>query len=436
MFNHTPVKRLALAATLWSSALALSFGQLPRAELQGAGVRPSSQNESPDGRDPQSRSTQRWRRIALGENAGAVTTSTRDLEKYIRRYRDVNVYDPVLAVFRIEATPLDEHAVALSGEAGSRWYKSGVEQMLKVLGFRVVRNDVQVLPEDTLGKAAFALAVVPSATMRSHPSMRGEQVNAIPHGWPLRLLREAHAGDMENISGNASRDDTRAEDPYDGRWYMAQSSEGYIGFVREDQIRRSDTYSLPTAILRLPQEVRTSATVLSLPGGTALYKKPGIGGFHVPAKHGDVSMLSSEVIPANPSARPTSETILTLSRSLMQTPYAWGGVTEEGIDCSGYTQYVYGLLGVYLPRDARPQSVVGRISAFGEDVERDAAAGDLVYFADEAGRISHVGIALGDGKLIHSSGGVGVHVCDYHEVSRSRPNGMLERVLYSRRVLP
>ena len=80
-------------------------------------------------------------------------------------------------------------------------------------------------------------------------------------------------------------------------------------------------------------------------------------------------------------------------------PYAWGGTTPAGWDCSGMIVYVYArAAGLALPRTTEQQYAVG--SAVALD---DLLPGDLVFFADTAGPgISHNGIALGDGRFIHA----------------------------------
>ena len=88
----------------------------------------------------------------------------------------------------------------------------------------------------------------------------------------------------------------------------------------------------------------------------------------------------------------------------MGTPYRWGGGNANGYDCSGLIQFAYGEHGVSLPRISREQAEMG-IS-----VERrieDLRPGDILGFAVEGDRVTHVGLYVGEGQFIHSaSGGV------------------------------
>jgi cell wall-associated NlpC family hydrolase len=96
----------------------------------------------------------------------------------------------------------------------------------------------------------------------------------------------------------------------------------------------------------------------------------------------------------------------------LNSPYLWGGRTPFGIDCSGYSQIVYRMCGVDLPRDASQQAEVGDRLSFIEE----ATPGDLAFFDNNEGRITHVGILLGDNKIIHASGKVRVDRIDHQGI--------------------
>lgn len=88
---------------------------------------------------------------------------------------------------------------------------------------------------------------------------------------------------------------------------------------------------------------------------------------------------------------------MTHARAYAGTAYRAGGAAPGGFDCSGFVQYLYGEAGVALPRTAESQFDVGR-----QLRPRDIAAGDLVFFRTDGRRVSHVGIATGDGGFIHA----------------------------------
>jgi len=93
-------------------------------------------------------------------------------------------------------------------------------------------------------------------------------------------------------------------------------------------------------------------------------------------------------------------------------PYLWGGKTPFGIDCSGFTQMVYKAAGIRLLRDTKDQITQGETI----NILQEARPGDLAFFDNEKGNISHVGILLADNNIIHASGQVHIDGIDHEGI--------------------
>ena len=121
-------------------------------------------------------------------------------------------------------------------------------------------------------------------------------------------------------------------------------------------------------------------------------------------------------------------------RYFVGTSYLWGGVTPWGADCSGFSQSIFALHGVTLPRDAWQQALEG------EDAGTDILAlrpADLLFFSDRPDRkITHVGIALGDGEMAHLAlGRGGYRVEQLRDADDPYVGKLHERFLFARRYL-
>lgn len=124
-----------------------------------------------------------------------------------------------------------------------------------------------------------------------------------------------------------------------------------------------------------------------------------------------------ESLPPLTEALSTAPTVLaqTFSQRIVSTamtyrgiPYRFGAEGPRAYDCSGFTQSVFARNGVHLPRTAAQQSRVGTFVS-----KSQLQPGDLVFFKDtyKAG-VSHVGIYIGGGKMVHAWPGAGVTIGD------------------------
>lgn len=115
----------------------------------------------------------------------------------------------------------------------------------------------------------------------------------------------------------------------------------------------------------------------------------------------------------------------------INSPYIWGGRIPSGIDCSGLTQLVYKIHGKKLPRNSWQQAETGEDVAFINEAE----PGDLVFFDNENGKISHVGIIISRGLVIHASGRVRIDQIDHQGIYKQEIGAYSHRLRMIRRVV-
>jgi len=119
--------------------------------------------------------------------------------------------------------------------------------------------------------------------------------------------------------------------------------------------------------------------------------------------------------PSNNKFANIRDGIVHYAKMYLNAPYLWGGRTPFGIDCSGFSQIVYKLSGIDIPRDASQQVDLG----IATDFVNEARPGDLAFFDDGEENIIHVGIILDGARIIHASGKVRIDYIDHEGINNS-----------------
>ena len=201
------------------------------------------------------------------------------------------------------------------------------------------------------------------------------------------------------------------EETQEGFCKISNEMDNYSGWVDEKMITSisHDEYlnliHQPTYYVVMPLVEAfdlTGKCVIRIPGGSRLPNCDSIGRFGMHDRkfqvHRDFILPESEI---------SREGLLLTTVGFVNSPYMWGGKTVMGIDCSGFTQIVFGLHGVKLPRDSKDQAMVG------ESVSLDnIKPGDLVFFENKIGDVIHVGIYFEKQRIIHASGRVKIDSLD------------------------
>lgn len=136
--------------------------------------------------------------------------------------------------------------------------------------------------------------------------------------------------------------------------------------------------------------------------------------------------------------QPTAASIEATARRFLGRPYLWGGNSPKGLDCSGFTQLVFGLNGISLPHQASQQAGRGALVPLEPNRAR-LLPGDLLFFGQAATptqpeRVFHVGIYLNDALVIHAAARVQLNRLDELIAPPDAPGRRV--FLRARRLLP
>lgn len=202
-------------------------------------------------------------------------------------------------------------------------------------------------------------------------------------------------------------------------WYRVEMPDGYTGYMRSNTIHTLSEHEYDMW--------KCSPRVVCTSQFTPLIGSKGVEGY---ATYGSILLRDTVATPSaeyiaiiTPDGKHLSvnrsnvcpdintwvqnnscgnaEDVIALAYTMLGSPYLWGGTSSLAPDCSGFTQISMTAAGILLPRDTSQQIKSG----FSVPSINEARRGDLIFYGNN-GRVNHVAIYLGEGKIIHSSGHV------------------------------
>jgi hypothetical protein len=228
-------------------------------------------------------------------------------------------------------------------------------------------------------------------------------------------------------------------------WTKVQLSyDDYIGWIASNQLQLLtekeflNLFNAETAVaLDLVQLIsnQTRNSIAPLIIGSSL---PGYfnGDFTILTDHyfydGAVAEISPfDIISTRQDHLKAKHAIISDAMMYLNAPYLWGGRTPFGIDCSGLVQMVYKNKKIKLLRDASQQATHGEPLNFVSEAE----PGDLAFFDDEGGNITHVGIMVDKSRIIHASGKVRMDTIDHEGIYNTEEQRYTHKLRIIKRIV-
>jgi uncharacterized protein YgiM (DUF1202 family) len=333
--------------------------------------------------------------LLSGTYIKAQNMSIKTLTQEIQSMKKELVPDKRVAILNIELMDTLQPAIVLSGETNLPAAKEKITRFLKDKNISFI-DSIRLLPDASVGDKTWALATLSASNLRSNPGHAAELVSQALMGTPMKVL------DVKN------------------GWVQVQTPEYYIGWMESIQLQRfnpkemndwgkADRYifnELSGYAYDAPNEKAHVVSDLVLGD---LFEVVSVAKnylkIRIPdGRSGYVLQKQCKSFKEWSETEPRAQSILSVAERMTGTPYLWGGSSSKAVDCSGLVKVAFYSQGIVLARDASQQARYGEPVDF-NNID-NLKAGDLLFFGPSAKRVVHVGIYIGAGVFINSSGRV------------------------------
>jgi hypothetical protein len=322
---------------------------------------------------------------------------TSQVDQWIETIKSQFAPDKRTALFDL-SSKLNEEGLVLIGETNLPDAYNALVEKLKGNSWI---DSIQLLPSSEFKDKPYGLINISTCNIRAEARHSSELSTQAILGTPIKIYKKQ------------------------GGWYYIQTPDGYLGWLNEGTFTNFSDEEFnaykqkPKGIFIADmgrvyeQSTLSGKTIrdLSLGNIFVILQKKG-SSVQVLLPDGQSGYVNADLVISWDQwvnrIGSTREEILVTAHQLLGRPYLWGGTSSKGMDCSGFTKTVFFAHHMILPRDASQQVMVGELIIRDINELHKVKPGDLLFFGrkeKERDRVTHVGIYLGNDRMIHSGDG-------------------------------